>query len=169
MTKRTMRRMSRTTRIASLLALLNLLFPQHAQTLTASAAQPEEPKSILLQQVLPGVEVPAGRVGELPRASDKPAKKVMYVRMSAYSSTVEETDSDPFTAASGAKVHDGMIAQNGLPFGTKVRLPQYFGDKIFVIEDRMNSRYGQNHADIWMPTKQAAKQWGVRTVRMEIL
>lgn len=164
-----MRRMSRTTRIASLLALLNLLFPQHAQILTAYAAQPEESQPILLQQVFPGVQVPAGRVGELPRAANKLAKKVFSVTMTAYSSSVDETDGDPFTAASGTKVHDGMIAYNFLPFGTKVRFPDRFGDKVFVIEDRMNARHGRYSTDIWMPSKDAAKQWGARVVRMEIL
>lgn len=161
--------MSRTTRIASLLALLNLLFPQHAQTMTAYAAQPEGPKPMLVQEIFPNVEMPVGRVGDLPHAANKPAKKVFNVSMTAYSSSVEETDSDPFTAASGTKVHDGMIAHNSLPFGTKVRFPQYFGNKVFVVEDRMNARYGKYSADIWMPSKNAAKQWGVRVVRMEII
>ena len=91
------------------------------------------------------------------------------VRATAYSSTVDQTDSDPFTTASGMKVRDGIIAANGLRFGTKVRIPQYFGDKIFVVQDRMNAKWGTSRIDIWMPTRHQAIQWGVRTVTIEIV
>jgi len=40
-------------------------------------------------------------------------------------------------------VRDGVIATNILPFGTKVRIPEIFGDKVFVVEDRM----ARKHAD----------------------
>lgn len=108
---------------------------------------------------------------QLPQPQDLQYRVTKTIRLTvtAYSSTVDQTDGDPFTAASGAKVHDGMVAHNGLPFGTKVRFPDQFGDKIFVIEDRMNARKGFYVADIWMPTRQAAIQWGAPVVKMEIL
>lgn len=97
------------------------------------------------------------------------AKRVIHVRTSAYSSTRDQTDGDPFTTASGMKVHDGTLAMNCLPFGTKVRISSHFGQKTFTVEDRMAKRWGCNRADIWMPSRELAMQWGVRTVTLEIL
>src|SRR3989344_4334376 len=62
------------------------------------------------------------------------------VTITAYSSRPEETDSTPFIAASGKRVFDGMVAANWLPLGTKVRIPELYGNKIFVVEDRMHAR-----------------------------
>lgn len=104
-----------------------------------------------------------------PQNVEHRVKKVVRLTVTAYSSTVDQCDGDPFTAASGAKVHDGMLAHNGLPFGTKVRFPDVFGDKIFTVEDRLNARKGWYIADIWMPTRDAAKQWGAPVLKMEIL
>lgn len=104
-----------------------------------------------------------------PQNMEHRVKKTLWLTVTAYSSTVDQTDSDPFTAASGAKVHDGMLAHNGLAFGTKVRFPERFGDKIFVVEDRLHPRKGWYIADLWMPTREEAKQWGAPILKMEIL
>ena len=107
----------------------------------------------------------------LPQAADKPrpaAQKIIKITVTAYSSTVDQTDGDPFTTASGTKVRDGVIATNFLPMGTKVRFPEKYGDKIFVVEDRMHPRH-QYMADIWMPSRQMAKEWGVKYIKMEII
>jgi len=107
----------------------------------------------------------------LPAIADKPqpeAKKIMNISVTAYSSTPDQTQGDPFITASGTRVHDGTLAANFLPIGTKVRFPDYFGTKIFVVEDRMSARYWHK-ADIWMATRQEAKDWGVRYIQMEIL
>lgn len=92
-----------------------------------------------------------------------------FVRTSAYSSTPDQTDSSPFITASGTTVHDGTIATNCLPIGTKIRIPEYFGDKIFTVEDRMSSRWGCGKIDIWMPSREAAMAWGIPKVQIEIL
>lgn len=107
----------------------------------------------------------------LPAAPDRPVvvKKTVRVVVTAYSSTVAETDRDPFTTASGSKVRDGVVAMNGIAFGTKIRLPDYFGDKIFTVEDRMHPRHGTRYLDIWMPLKEQAKAWGVKRTTIEIL
>lgn len=95
-------------------------------------------------------------------------KKTIEITVTAYSSTYDQTDGDPFTTASGTKVRDGVIAANFLPMGTRVRMPEYFGDKIFVVEDRMHPRHWYM-ADIWMPSREQAKEWGARYLEMEIL
>lgn len=116
-------------------------------------------------------EVQSPNIYRLPENPDKPrpeAKRIMQITVTAYSSTVDQTDGDPFTTASGTQVRDGIIAANFLPIGSKVRFPNHFGDKIFVVEDRMSARYWHT-ADIWMPTREAAIQWGVRYITVEIL
>lgn len=95
--------------------------------------------------------------------------RVLDAVITAYTSTPGQTDDSPFIAASGKRVHDGMIAANGLPFGTQIKIPALYGDKIFVVEDRMNSRYGLGRMDIWLDTTRAeAMKFGVKRVQVEI-
>jgi 3D (Asp-Asp-Asp) domain-containing protein len=62
-----------------------------------------------------------------------------------------------------------MIAANWLPFGTKVKIPELYGDKIFTVEDRMNARYGFGRIDIWMEAPKAeVKRFGVRRATVEV-
>lgn len=95
--------------------------------------------------------------------------KTMFMDMSAYTSAVNETDGSPFITADGSVVRDGVIATNALPFGTKVRIPSLFGDKIFTVRDRMNQRY-YYRVDVWMTTKKDAFAFGVkRKVEIEVI
>ncbi len=99
------------------------------------------------------------------RAPDKKANAVI----TAYTSTVDQCDEDPFIAAGGKRVYDGMIAANWLPLGTKVKIPSLYGDKIFTVDDRMNARYGYGRMDIWLDTSKAeAKKFGVKRVEVEV-
>jgi len=95
--------------------------------------------------------------------------QVKKVYATAYSSTPDQTDGDPFTTASGAHVYDGVLAANFLSFNTKVRIPEVFGDKIFIVEDRMNSRFGDNRIDIWFPDRTSAQEFGIQETTIEIL
>ena len=94
--------------------------------------------------------------------------KTYTVRATAYSSTVDQTDSTPFITASGTTVRDGIIAANFLPFGTVVRIPDVYGDKLFVVEDRMHERYWYN-IDIWFPERGLAREFGARKIKIEIV
>lgn len=95
--------------------------------------------------------------------------KTLKVTVTAYSSTPDQTDDTPFITASGKHVADGIIANNMLPFGTKVTIPGLYGDKVFTVEDRMASYKSNYHIDIWMPTRSEALKFGVKTVDMEVL
>ncbi len=89
-----------------------------------------------------------------------------WVLITAYSSTVDQCDSTPFITASGTHVHDGTIAANFLRFGTKVKFPTLYGDKIFIVEDRMKSNY---KVDIWFPTRIEAINFGAKRATMEVI
>lgn len=117
-------------------------FPAHAFAISAPVADTEAPVEEMLRK--------------------------MTVDMTAYSSTPDQTDSTPFISASGKRVHDGMIAANFLPFGTKVMIPELFGDKVFVVEDHMNRRF-PNRVDIWFATRHEAMNFGIRTAEIVIV
>lgn len=95
-------------------------------------------------------------------------KKIKMV-VTAYSSTPEQTDTTPFITASGKNVVDGIVANNMLPFGAKIRIPEVYGDKVFVVEDRMNQRKGKYHLDIWFPEYSQAKNFGAKITYIEVL
>jgi len=95
-------------------------------------------------------------------------RKIRVV-ITGYSSTPWETDSDPYLTAAGTWVRDGVIANNHLPFGSKVRIPELFGDKIFVVEDRMHWRKGSYHVDVWFPDYWQALNFGVKRTYIEVL
>lgn len=95
--------------------------------------------------------------------------KIVNAVITAYTSTPDQTDSTPFIAASGKHVYDGMIAANWLPFGTKIKIPSLYGDKIFTVDDRMNSRYGYGRLDMWLDTsKTEAMKFGVKRVEIYV-
>ena len=95
-------------------------------------------------------------------------KKTIYILVTAYSSSPDETDEDPLITASGTLVRPGVAASNFLPFGTLIKIPSLFGNKVFRIEDRMHPRFSKR-IDIWMPSKEKAKNFGVKKVKIEIL
>jgi len=88
--------------------------------------------------------------------------------ITAYSSTIWETDSSPFITASGTHVRDGIIAANTLPFGAKIMIPEIFGDKVFTVEDRMAAK-NYHKIDIWFPSTRQARHFGVKKAKILIL
>lgn len=156
--------------LVGLVSLLNLFFPQTATAAPAPSPVDGEATPVVLEETaLPTSYHGAIAGSALPEAKRINAKRALYLTVTAYSSSIDETDGDPFTTASGTRVHDGTLAHNSLPIGTRVRFPDAFGEKIFIVEDRLNPRYGPYMADIWMPSKAEAIQWGARVVKMEIL
>ncbi len=106
----------------------------------------------------------------------KTPKKIKTVLATAYSSEPWQTDDSPCITATGYDVCENYalygssntIASNFLPINTLIKIPDLFGDKIFVVRDRMNARYGYDNIDIWMPNTGNAKQFGVKQVTIEI-
>jgi len=96
------------------------------------------------------------------------ARKIRVV-VTAYSSTIWETDDNPFVTAAGTWVREGIVANNMLPFGTKIKIPELYGDKVFVVEDRMHWRKGYYHVDIWFASYREAKNFGAKRTFIEVL
>lgn len=110
-----------------------------------------------------------GANSPLKTPANQPEKfREMIVPATAYSSTPDQTDNSPFITAWNTQVRDGIVAANFLPFGTKIKIPNIYGDKIFVVEDRMNRRYWHK-IDIWFPDRQSALEFGLKTIKIQIL
>ena len=94
--------------------------------------------------------------------------RTISVVATAYSSTVDQCDSTPFITASGTRVHDGTLAANFLRFGTKVKFPAIYGEKIFIVEDRMKPS-ALRKVDLWFPARNEAIVFGVKRTKMVVL
>jgi 3D (Asp-Asp-Asp) domain-containing protein len=94
----------------------------------------------------------------------------LEVTATAYTSSIDETNSNPSLAAWGDTLRPGMKAisvsedliKKGLSHGVKVSIAGLEGK--YTVLDKMNKRW-TNKIDIYMGTdKKAAKEWGKRKV-----
>jgi len=108
--------------------------------------------------------------GRLPDSEDAPLRS-MKIPITAYASVPEQTDATPCITASGFDVcqHgvENIVAANFLPLGTRVKIPELYGDRVFYVEDRMNARYYYK-MDIWMKDNTEARRFGVQYATVEI-
>jgi 3D (Asp-Asp-Asp) domain-containing protein len=181
--------------MAVITAIIAFDLVTHPLTLAAFAA---EPSACLLPEVelvdsprscgLPGdgfpisQEKPVGKPKTVVKSSWRPVEAKVstsskishqgYHSMTAYTSEVAQTDASPCITANGFNVcqHgvEDTVAANFLPFGTKVQIPELFGDRVFIVRDRMNRRYSER-VDVWMKDKSDALQFGVRTAKIVVL
>jgi len=117
---------------------------------------------------------PPDQKGQIAKAAAKVVKEVkdpvktMQIIVTAYSSTVAQTDDSPYITASNTLVRDGIVASNLLPFGTKIRFPELNPKKIYVVEDRLAPK-NSHKIDIWFPSTDLALDFGVKVLTMEVL
>lgn len=109
--------------------------------------------------------------GRLPQAKNTVPRRTYSIPLTAYTSEPAQTDSTPCITASGLDVCErdieNVVAANFLPLGTRVRIPELFGDRVFYVEDRMNKRY-QYKMDVWMKEKATAKTFGLQHATIEV-
>lgn len=93
--------------------------------------------------------------------------ELFVAEVSAYTSSVDETDDTPNINAMGTKPGPGSIAcPSRYAFGTLV----FINGNEYRCDDRMNPRYDTGyHFDIWVETKAQAFQWGRRNVTVEVV
>lgn len=72
--------------------------------------------------------------------------------------------SDHGTMANGEWTHDGAIASDDLPFGTRVVI----NGRTYVVKDRFGGGYS-NAIDIWMPSYDDAIEFGRQYLTVEVL
>lgn len=162
-----------------LIAVFGLCFPQYS---LAQNYLPEENKIIpasdleivgTLTMINQSPVVIKKEPLRLPENGGREAWLVKKMWVTAYNSLPEQTDFEPCIAASGLDLceHDreDIIATNflNLPFGTRVKLPELFGDRVFVVHDRMNASI-QATIDVWLKDYQQAKKFGRKWTTVEI-
>ncbi len=97
------------------------------------------------------------------------------VDVTAYSSTYDQCDRDPFITASNTQVRVGIVAlSRDLLQRYNPDAPFTWGDHVylegigeFIVEDSMNARFSRR-VDIWFPERVTAKNWGVHKSRLII-
>jgi 3D (Asp-Asp-Asp) domain-containing protein len=108
----------------------------------------------------------------LPANKNKITIPYGYHVITSYNSEVGQCDDSPCITANGFNVCEhgieDTVAANFLSFGTKIKIPDYFGDRVFIVRDRMNARY-TDRLDIWMINKSDAIQWGAKIAKIEII
>jgi 3D (Asp-Asp-Asp) domain-containing protein len=136
-----------------------------------SPSEAEGENSIGLDESPNFVILEENTLTSLSNPNDPPLKvtKTVPVIITAYSSTPWETDDTPYITAAGTEVRDGIVANNLLPFGTKIRIPELYNDKVFVVEDRMNWKKSNYQVDIWFPDYHQALSFGVKRTHIEVL
>lgn len=138
--------------------LFEFLFPHYALAVTpAEVRSVAAPESLFL--------APIGQ-------PDPVVVATYTIPVTSYSSTADQTDSTPCITANGfdlcANNRENVIAANFLKFGTKVRMPELFGNRVFTVQDRMNARY-YYRADVWMIERQDAVKFGIHYTKIEVL
>ncbi len=95
-----------------------------------------------------------------------PPHTIVPATITAYTSSVDETDDDPFVTASGKLVRVGTLAcPSKYEFGTVVEIQ---GER-YTCEDRMNKRYRHTERfDIWVQTKKDAYLWGKQELLVKV-
>lgn len=165
--------------IAILIVALSssLSFPQHSlATEVGNTTQSIEMELISgnFQSNIDEFSILPGTNPTLPEIEQKQPTRVVKMTITAYNSDSAQTDDSPCITASGLDVckrgAEDIVATNymHLPFGTIVKIPELFGDKEFIIHDRMNARYSAR-MDVWMESYASARKFGVkRNITVEI-
>ncbi|MEK7459207.1 MAG: hypothetical protein AAB663_02255, partial [Patescibacteria group bacterium] len=50
---------------------------------------------------------------------------------------------------------------------SKTKIPEIYGDQVFIVEDRMNARYHKK-VDIWMENHSDAIVFGSKNIKIEV-
>ncbi|MFW9899769.1 MAG: hypothetical protein ACFFDY_00600 [Candidatus Thorarchaeota archaeon] len=104
------------------------------------------------------------------------------LKITAYSSEISQTDSEPYIGAWANKVRKGMIAVSrdlekiGITNGTPIVIKYKKGDIHGIILDKMGEYKTTkkrkikiiNTLDIWMETREEALKWGVKYLPVEV-
>jgi 3D (Asp-Asp-Asp) domain-containing protein len=152
-------------KIAYILILGSVLVNPHA-TLAADATVDPSYGSTVMRSIMGNSEPVV--MNDLDPAGPAEARYATLRMVTAYSSTVDQCDDTPFITANGTHVRDGIVAANWLKFGTRVRIPEMYGDKVFIVTDRMHPRF-DDRLDIWMAERSDAIKFGARRLTIEVL
>lgn len=131
---------------------LNQIMPSRTLVIVNEAKAQEKEVSNVVEQVKTQQSAEFSQIGEF----------------SGYTASIAETDSDPYTMASGRKVYSGAIAcPNGYKFGDKIEIENV---GIYTCEDRMNARYrDKQNFDIYFDSYDEAIKFGRKQIKFKKL
>jgi 3D (Asp-Asp-Asp) domain-containing protein len=125
----------------------------------------------IVEMIISSMQNETEPYGVFPVSEDAAPRHTYTIPMTAYTSEVWQTDDTPCITASGLDLCErgieNVVAANFLPLGTRVRIPELFGDRVFYVEDRMNKRYHYK-MDVWMLELEDAKQFGLQFATVEV-
>ncbi len=90
-----------------------------------------------------------------------PEHMILAGTVTAYS----DCDYENCHTANNKVVAEGMVANNCLPFGTRVEI----NGRTYEVQDRMNRRWNCMRFDIFMRDKNEAKKWGKRILPVVVI
>ncbi|MCK4553622.1 3D domain-containing protein [Candidatus Parcubacteria bacterium] len=148
-----------------------LLFPIPAMASEATEADINTGDEQIILDTNEDISEPAN-TNRLPANDNISVKWSGYYTMTAYNSEIGQTDDSPCITANGFNLCEhnieDTIAANFLRFGAKVKIPDLFGNKVFIVRDRMNKKYS-DRVDVWMVDKGEAKKFGIKMAKIEVL
>ena len=167
--------------------------PLVENTLDQAQANLSSATSLLSSSLIPHIEIlDSPRVDlNVPQLQGTSGEGIvrMNLRATAYNSLTAQTDSTPFITSTGAKTRFGIVAVSrdmldaDLPYGSLVKIKdlghyktgrtagiynEMLSEQVFVVEDTMHPRKRQQ-MDVWFPTYNQAKEWGVRQIEVEVV
>jgi 3D (Asp-Asp-Asp) domain-containing protein len=124
-----------------------------------------EPEPLPAFADTPAISTSTPKIEHVAPATVQKAEYVDAI-VTAYTSSVDETDDTPYITASGTHVHLGTAAcPSSYAFGTVVVID---GEE-YTCEDRMAARYRDtDHFDLWTTSKQRAFTWGKQDLTVTI-
>lgn len=155
--------------VISGLVIANVFFMNSAYADVATG--PTYPDEATVALMIAAMQNELRDYGEFPIAAAAPPRRTLVVPITAYTSEAAQTDSTPCIAARGfdlcAHDEEDVIAANFLPMGTKVKIPELYGSRVFTVVDRMNPRYDRR-VDIWMREYEDARAFGMKFATIEV-
>ncbi len=155
--------------VVSGLVIANVFFLDSA--LADVDTGPRFPESETVALIIAAMQNQTRDFGTLPIAKEAAPRRTYTIPVSAYTSEAAQTDSTPCIAARGfdlcAHNEEDVVAANFLPIGTKLRIPELYGTRVFTVVDRMNERYDRS-VDVWMRNKADAKSFGRKRAMIEV-
>lgn len=151
----------------ALIGLLTLTLTYVALPLEAAANVDMDRANADLALEVENIQNQFRSFGQLPESGTREPAYTITVPATAYNSLPGQTDDTPFITASGTTTRHGVLAANFLPIGTRVKIPEIYGDDVFIVEDRMNARYDKR-VDIWMENYDDAIQFGYKNIEIEV-
>ena len=90
------------------------------------------------------------------------------MEITAYTSCITECWGDPYITHSEDSVGIGIIAADLslFPFGTRFIIPGYNNGRPCIVKDSGSKIKGYK-LDLWMKTKEEARQWGRRKIKVK--